>query len=361
MAFILAVRMFGFGQDGTTPAMGDPKVKTIGEGVFLLLNAAGLFLQTYLVKPMVEGAMKTVLITGANVGIGFAAAKFLASLSDCRVILACRNEAKAKEAVGAIQSEYPASQVGFVQLDLFSLISVRALPAKLASMHIPSLNGLILNAGGIDMRAKSLEFTEDGFEKTFQLNFLGHFLLANLLVEKLAWDSRIVFVSSDLHDPAATKMGRIMPPRYGPVQDLAYGKNTAARLNPIARYGTAKMYAMMTAYELDRRLRSVGKRIAVNSWSPGVVPTTQGGRHMNPIMKKIMMSGWFVKFMGSHLSNEDEAARALGGLLTDARYSGVSGAYFDGFKEIPSSVESRDESKARTVWEQSANLAGLQR
>jgi hypothetical protein len=105
----------------------------------------------------------------------------------------------------------------------------------------------------------------------------------------------------------------------------------------------------------------MGKQITVNSWSPGVIPTTQAGRDMNPIMKKIITSRWFVNFMGSHLSTEEEAAQALGGLVTDARYSGLSGRYFHGFKEVPSSVESRDEGKARVVWKQSAKLAGLSR
>ena len=80
---------------------------------------------------------------------------------------------------------------------------------------------------------------------------------------------------------------------------------------------------------------------------------------MNPIMKRVITNHWFVNFMGSHLSTEEEAAQVLGSLVTDARYSAVSGRYFDGFKQIPSSVESRDEAKARSVWEQSAKLAGL--
>ena len=304
--------------------------------------------------------MKTVLVTGANVGIGFAAARFLAARADCYVVLACRDERKAQQAIALIQRDRLNSYVDFLQLDLFSLASVRRLPATLASMHLPPLGGLILNAGGINMKAKSLEFTEDGFERTFQLNFLGHFLLANLLVRQMAEGGRIVFVSSDLHDPAATKMGKLMPPRYGPVEDLARGVGTAANLKPMARYGTAKMYAMMTAYELDRKLRETGKVISVNSWSPGVVPTTQGGRDMNPIMKKIMMSRWFVNFMGSHLSTERDAAQALGDLITDPKYAGLSGRYFDGFNDIPSSVESRDASKARAVWEQSIRLAALE-
>jgi hypothetical protein len=62
-----------------------------------------------------------------------------------------------------------------------------------------------------------------------------------------------------------------------------------------------------------------------------------------------MMSRWFVNFMGSHLSSEDEATRAVGGLLVDAKYLDMSGRYFDGFQQIPSSVESRDETKARLV------------
>lgn len=259
----------------------------------------------------------------------------------------------------AIRQAYSKARVSYAPLDLFSLYSVRRLPAALAALSIPHIDGLILNAGGINMKAKSLEFTEDGFERTFQLNFLGHFLLANLLIEHMTAGARIIFVSSDLHDPAATRMGKITPPRYGPVEDLATGTRTAAKLQPMARYGTAKMYAMMAAYELDRKLKKMKKPITVNSWSPGVVPTTQAGRDMNPIMKKILTSRWVVNFMGSHLSTEEEAAQALGGLLTDAKYSGVSGKYFDGFKEVPSSVESRDESKSRAVWEQSAMLAGL--
>jgi NAD(P)-dependent dehydrogenase (short-subunit alcohol dehydrogenase family) len=129
--------------------------------------------------------MRTILITGANVGIGFATAKALAARLDCHVLLACRNEVKANAAIDSIRKAHPAAHPGFVPLDLFSLSSVRRLPAVLAGMQIPPIGGLILNAGGINMKAKSLEFTEDGFERTFQLNFLGHFLLANLLVPYL--------------------------------------------------------------------------------------------------------------------------------------------------------------------------------
>ena len=303
--------------------------------------------------------MKTVIITGANAGIGFATAMHVAALPQWHVVLACRDASKGSAAVAAIRKAYPNSHVSFAPLDLFSLASVRRFPALLTEAPIPPLGGLILNAGGINMRAKSLELTDDGFERTFQLNFLGHFLLINLLMSHLSAGARIIVVSSDLHDPAATRMGRIMHPTFGPVEQLARGIGAAAKLKPMARYATAKMYAMMTAFELDRRLKAANRPITVNSWSPGVVPTTQAGRDMNPVMKWVMTSRWFVNFMGSHLSTEHEAAQALGDLLVSAQYSSVSGKYFDGFKEIPSSTESRDERKARAVWEQSVKLIGL--
>ncbi len=303
--------------------------------------------------------MQTVVITGANVGIGFATAEYLAAVPEWHVVLACRNASKAAAAIAAIRRTHPDSYVSFAPLDLFSHASVRRFPAVLAQTRVPPLGGLILNAGGIDMKARALEFTEDGFERTFQLNFLGHFLLANLLIPHMRGGARIIFVSSDLHDPAATRMGKIMTPRFGPVGDLARGIGTAAKLKPMARYATAKLYAMMTAYELDRKLRAAREPILVNSWSPGVVPTTQAGRGMNPVWRRIMTSRWFVNFMGSHLSTEGEAARALGDLLINAKYAGVSGTYIDGRHTIPSSVESRDERKARAVWAQSLELAGL--
>jgi NAD(P)-dependent dehydrogenase (short-subunit alcohol dehydrogenase family) len=303
--------------------------------------------------------MKTVIVTGANVGIGFATAKFLARLRDWHVVLACRNQAKAQTALTAIRQNNRTASVSFAPLDLFSLASVRRFPESLRSMKLPPVSGLILNAGGINMTAKSLEFTEDSFERTFQLNFLGHFLLVNLLIGQMTTSGRIIFVSSDLHDPAATRMGKITPPQFGPVDDLARAVRTAVRLKPMGRYATAKLYAMMTAYELDRQLQAMNKAITVNSWSPGVVPTTQAGRDMNRLVKKVMTNRWFVNFMGSHLATEEECAEALGGLLVDEKYARVSGRYFDGFKEIPSSTESRDVAKARAVWEQALRLAGL--
>src|SRR5579859_7769579 len=119
----------------------------------------------------------TVIITGANAGIGLATATFLAGHADWHVILACRDPMKANTALKGIRQTHPKGSVECMPLDLFSLHSVRCFAATLASQDVPPLLGLILNAGGINMKAKAPKFTEDGFERIFQLNFLGHFLL----------------------------------------------------------------------------------------------------------------------------------------------------------------------------------------
>ncbi|HLK59462.1 MAG TPA: SDR family NAD(P)-dependent oxidoreductase [Chthonomonadaceae bacterium] len=302
---------------------------------------------------------KSVIITGANVGIGFAAARYFAGIGGWHVVLACRNAEKGETARSEIQRLEPGASVSTLRLDLYSLESVQAFVEAVCAAEHPPIHALVLNAGGINMKARELEFSSEGFERTFQLNFLGHFVLTQLLLNQLAHPARIVFVSSDLHDPAATRMGKLTPPRYGAVADAALARGPFAKMSPMARYATAKMFAIMCAYELDRRLKEVGlgNAICVNSWSPGVVPTTQAGRDMPALLKLIMTSAWFVKLMGSHLATEEEAARSLGRLILDPKFARTSGRYFDGDREIPSSIESRDPSKARDVWEQTTRLA----
>src|SRR5579871_6663443 len=181
---------------------------------------------------------KSVIITGANVGIGFAAARYFAGIGGWHVVLACRNAEKGETARSEIQRLEPGASVSTLRLDLYSLESVQAFVEAVCAAEHPPIHALVLNAGGINMKARELEFSSEGFERTFQLNFLGHFVLTQLLLNQLAHPARIVFVSSDLHDPAATRMGKIMYPKYGDVEDAASARGPFAKMHPMARYAT---------------------------------------------------------------------------------------------------------------------------
>jgi len=189
--------------------------------------------------------MQSVIITGANTGIGFATACRMASDKNWHVVLACRNPQKAEGALKELRQKHPGASASILPLDLLSLRSIRDFAGRFEAQSLPPLGGLILNAGGINMKAKSLEFSEDG-SNIFSNHFFGHFVLTNLLVNQLKAPVRIVSCRATCMI-RRRQNGRIMPPRYGPVEDAAYGRGLYAKMPPMARYGTAKMFAMMCA------------------------------------------------------------------------------------------------------------------
>jgi NAD(P)-dependent dehydrogenase (short-subunit alcohol dehydrogenase family) len=309
-------------------------------------------------------ACKTVIITGGNSGIGFACAEKLASSEEeWHVVLACRNAERAAAAVRRIIDRTAGANVEAMTLDLASLDSVRDFVKTFAARRLPPLRALICNAAMVTM--KEMSYTTDGFESMFGVNHLGHFLLANLLLRHLQAPARIVFVSSDVHDPKATRIGRFVPPRYLEPQHLAWPARSGEALGPwMSRYATSKLCNILCAYELDRRMRRQGlstreRPITVNAYTPYVVPTTGVGMDMNPVQKFMLSQRWFVRMLGSDLETEECAGGALARLVLDPKLEGVSGKYFQSFQEIPSSEESHDERKAKELWEGSAALVNL--
>ncbi len=136
---------------------------------------------------------KTILVTGGNAGIGLATAKALAGRGH-RVIIACRNADKAKEAIRLIQDAAPNASVSFRRLDLASLDGTRRF-AEAFLEDFPSLDVLINNAG---IYPKTQQFSQDGYEAQIGINYLAPFLLTHLLLPALdrCGDGRIVHLSS---------------------------------------------------------------------------------------------------------------------------------------------------------------------
>ena len=211
---------------------------------------------------------KTVIITGANTGIGKETALDLANRG-ARVILACRDEKKATIAVDDIKKKTNNQNVIFKKLDLASLASVRQFSEEILQEE-EHIDVLINNAG---VMVPPYTLTEDGFELQFGVNHLGHFLLTNLLLDRIkqSTPSRIVNVSSLAHT-----MG------YLDFNDMMWSKRYQAQL----AYGRSKLANIMFTCELSKRLEGTG--VFVYSLHPGSIKTE---------LIRHVISGWKVIIM----------------------------------------------------------------
>jgi light-dependent protochlorophyllide reductase len=313
-------------------------------------------------------ANKTVIITGANSGLGYYCAETIArSGQDWHIIIASRNPSRVEEAVRTLMSETEYPYIEGMALDLASLASVRQFVQDFIARERPPLQAIVCNAG-IQVVSDTL-YTEDGFEMTFGVNHLGHFLLVNLLLPHLSdgvaarsvgLRSRVVFVSSDTHNPDANTG---MPhPQYQDAERLAFPianhNDTDIGNTGRLRYTTSKLCNILCAYELSRRLQKQQSKITVNAFNPGLMLDTQLARDYSQaelsalsttISPSVLEKAKDSKAMGS----------ALARLILDASLENVTGKYFDGLEEVQSSDESYDKRKATELWESSAKLVEL--
>jgi NAD(P)-dependent dehydrogenase (short-subunit alcohol dehydrogenase family) len=208
--------------------------------------------------------MPTVLFTGGHAGLGLEAATRLAADSHLDLVLAGRDLKKVEASARQLRERYGV-RVTPLTMDVASLESVRgaaaAFRALLSSGGIDSLQAIVCNAGA--QFHGPVSWTPDGYEETFAVNYLGHFLLVNLLLDSVAEGGRIVFTASGTHD-GETIDGKVVGP---PVEPDAFplanqGKGGAKAVSAGKRYATAKLCTVMCSNELDRRLRRAHVPIA---------------------------------------------------------------------------------------------------
>ncbi|GAX85804.1 hypothetical protein CEUSTIGMA_g13219.t1 [Chlamydomonas eustigma] len=251
---------------------------------------------------------RRVLITGATKGgIGFEAARQLLSQGH-HVVLTLRDRAKAKEAVETLvqelvvnsgQSEVQARErVQWVKLDLLSFASVREAGAEIRQ-KFTSLDALLLNAGTVPSKPQP-QFSEDGWETTYQANHLSHFLLTHLLLPTLMASTapggaRVVVVSSELH---ARGLGKIpASPSY--LHSFSLKSESATHrtesatsrqdqkegavgqepfFTPLQIYALSKLYNLWFAFKFSSMCAEAGLPITVDTVTPGFVPASNLGR-----------------------------------------------------------------------------------
>jgi len=271
------------------------------------------------------------LVTGANSGIGKETARKLSDLG-ATVVMVCRNKDKGQKAMAEI-TKAGSGSVELMLADLASLETVRSLAKEFLEKH-DSLHVLVNNAGGVSV---SRSETVDGIETTFQVDYLSHFLLTNLLLGALkkSAPSRIVNVSSAAHYRGTLDLDDL------PMKD-GYGVMKA--------YSRAKLAQVLFTYELSRRLQGTG--VTANCLHPGVVATNIWTRSMGPF-------SFVGNFSRLFMISPQEGAETSVYLASSPEVEGVTGKYFDSKQEKRSSAESHDQVLAQRLWVESEKMCGL--
>jgi NAD(P)-dependent dehydrogenase (short-subunit alcohol dehydrogenase family) len=286
---------------------------------------------------------RTAVVTGANSGLGLAAATELAR-AGADVVLACRDTGKGERAAQGIRDEVAGASVAVEGLDLASLASVAAFAERFREER-DGLDLLVNNAG---VMAPPRRETADGFELQFGTNHLGHFALTGLLLERLEGreDARVVTVSSTAH-----KFGRIS---FGNLQgERRYFRWTA--------YGQSKLANVLFALELERRLRAAGSTVKSLAAHPGYAATNLQSA-APPLFDRAVM------VLTNRLIAQSAEMGALPLLYAATRPSLDGGLFIgpDGFEEQrghPKVVRpvraGRDEATAKRLWSVSEELTGI--
>ncbi|WP_186431446.1 SDR family NAD(P)-dependent oxidoreductase [Clostridium sp. BSD9I1] len=305
---------------------------------------------------------KTIIITGGNSGLGYATAKHIAEADkNTYVVLACRNAAKAREAVSSLIKATKNNNITSLELDLASLESIRNFANKFSNSDYPPLYAIVCNAGLVMI--DKTHYTKDGFEFTFGVNHLGHFLLSNLLLEKIIDSGRIVFVSSGTHDPLQKTPAP--EPIYENGKLLAYPKEIGQKEKMFTvgtrRYSTSKLCNIYCTYELAERIREqTNKNITVNAFDPGEMPATNFVTGAPPVLKffKTYILPITILFR-PNVNTANKSGKALASLVTNPELKETTGKYFQGTREIKSSELSYNKENRKDLWRASVELTKL--
>lgn len=273
---------------------------------------------------------KTVIITGANSGIGKQTALELAQRG-ARIVLAGRDSQKSRAAFEELEAAVPGAHFETRVLDLASFDSIHRF-AESATTELEAIDVLLNNAGTMPNR---LELTEQGFEAQIGVNHLGHYLLTRLLLPKLRARerARIVHVSSMLHARGDIDFDNFRG-------EKAY--------KPFDAYYQSKLAIVLFSNELARRLEGSG--VTSNALHPGGI-RTDIMRHNNALIR------FATRLIFKPVS---EGSKTPVMLVSDPELATVSGRYFDGGREKAPARKALDRDLAGQLWKRSAEWVGFE-
>ncbi len=278
---------------------------------------------------------KVMVITGANTGIGKETAVALAAMG-ATVVMTARTRAKGEEALAEVRRRSGSETVELGDLDLSSFASIRAFAAWMLDRH-DRIDVLVNNAGLItDTRRE----TAEGFEEMFGVNHLGHFLLTDLLRERLVASApaRVVVLSSMAHRFALGGLNRT------DLQGIHSFQGFSA-------YSQSKLANALFGMELARRLDGTG--VTVNCVHPGAINSHFGGDGDTGAL------GRFIKVTGRFVLRSPKTGAKTSVLMASSRHpriAGTTGGYFSHGRKWPASRRTRSTEEASWLWDESVRL-----
>ncbi|KAI1464376.1 putative short-chain dehydrogenase [Daldinia caldariorum] len=325
----------------------------------------------------------TILVTGANGGLGSAIAQQVASrpeFSAYRGLYTVR-DATRSDALASFGATYPDD---ILTLDLTKLDNVRQVAdevnTRVSAGDLPPIRALILNAGFQDFGNQS--WTDDGFDNTFAANYLGHWLLTLLLLKSIdKEEGRIIVIGSQGHDPSDPRNARIGvfdDPKYQTFVSDAAGFEAIAKgtWSPASedaswrggfrRYSASKLFLVMMQHELQTRLDAdpALNNVRVLGVDPGTM--ISGLQRLAPWVIRVLLFKIIYPFILYVNPNGPlrSTSRSAGDVLEAAFAVGEGGnppkdKYFDGRTPLETGEESRDAAKRDMVWKETVRMTGL--
>lgn len=285
---------------------------------------------------------RTIIVTGANSGIGKAAAIQLASMG-ANVVMACRSAERGAQAREDVCRQANSSQVELMLVDMASHASIRRFAEEFKTKH-PRLDVLIHNAANFDHRLKKPEITEDGIETIFATNHVGIFLMTHLLLDtlKASAPSRIITVASK---------GLITYPFLNIEFDNLNGER---KFSTQHAYYHAKLAQVIYTYELTERLKGSGVTVNCVRVTNVAIPDDRITHLPNWVQK-------IYKIKRSMAITPERQAETYVYLAADPAVANISGGYWDENNcQVRSNSNSYNRETWKRLWEVTARLARVE-
>lgn len=293
---------------------------------------------------------KTIIITGGSQGLGLQTARFIVKDKKVALVITSRNQSKTDPIVTQLQKESTNKNIYSLALDLGDFESTKGFVENFKKLNLPPLYALLNNAG--IQYISQTRYTQQGYEQTFGVNHLGHFLLTHLLLPQMSARGKIINVASGVHKPGMTSA--IPIPAYTSAEKLAF-PDKQAHPKGLAhqgkeRYSTSKLCNVLFTYKLSEKLLAEKSAIQVFAFDPGMMPGT-GLADDYPVMMRFLWKNVLPiqTLFGNRVNTPKQSGKLLAEWILQNKNDKATAYFYVGGEE-ESSEESYDKNLQNDLW-----------